>query len=255
VAEPDEWQVEPFAGQIASDRYDHNMNLIRKYRVERNLQLWSNTEDTLQRNAYATFAMPLQAVNAYYAPSTNTITILAGILQLPFFSNSFNQVSEYAILGSIIGHELSHALDANGLYWDHEGSFKPNGIISPASMRLFKERTACLVQEYQQEQGACANYGQQTLSENIADVTGIALAYKALRPTSMSDKQYFYFVLAQAFCEAQQQQQQACDNDPHAEAKFRIDLVFRNMPDFAQTFNCVAGQRMYKEAANQCGVY
>lgn len=253
VAEPDEWHVEPFAGQVAADRYDHNMNLIRRYRVERNLQLWNSNNDTLHRSAYATFAMPLDNVNAYYSPSTNTITILAGILQLPFFSNQFNKVSEYAILGSIIGHELSHALDANGLYWNDEGSYKADGIISQQAMREFKGRASCLVQEYQQEQRACVNYGEQTLSENIADVTGIHMAYKALAPTSMSDQQYFFFVLSQAFCEASAPTAQACNDDPHADPKYRIDLTFRNMPEFSRTFNCIEGQRMFKRFS--CEIY
>ena len=250
VAEPDEWQVEPFAGQIASDRYDHNMNMIRKFRVERNLQLWNVQDVSLHRSAYATFAMPLDAVNAYYSASTNTITILAGILQLPFFDKQFNRVSEYAILGSVIGHELSHALDANGLYWNEEGSFVPEGIISYPAMREFKIRSGCLIQEYQQEQRTCANYGEQTLSENIADVTGIHLAYRALAPSSMSDRQYFFFVLSQAFCETASL---ACSDDVHAAAKFRIDLTFRNMPEFSETFNCVQGQRMFKR--DKCEIY
>jgi predicted metalloendopeptidase len=254
VAEPDEWQQEPFAGQIASDRYDHNLNLIRKYRVERNLQLAS----TSSLREAVPFAMPLDAVNAYYAADSNTITILAGILQLPFFSIEFNRVSEYAILGSIIGHELSHALDAHGLFWDHEGSLRPEGIISREGMQAFANRTKCLIQDYQEAEGAaCPNYGVQTLSENIADVTGIELAYKALEASSMSDRQYFYFVLAQGFCESPPQAGQihSCSTDPHSSSNFRIDLVFRNMPDFATTFNCAPGQRMYKEQGDKCRIY
>jgi predicted metalloendopeptidase len=97
VIEPDEWEVEPFAERLASDRYDHNMNLVRQYRVQRNLGLWhKDSPSTFNRSAIAFFAMPLTDTNAYYSGQTNSITILAGILQPPFYSTRYNQV--YIIL-------------------------------------------------------------------------------------------------------------------------------------------------------------
>ena len=257
VIEPNEWHVEPFAGQIASDRYDHNMNMIRKYRVQRNLQLWHKDLPTLFNQSTSTFLMPLSEVNAYYSPTFNTMTVLAGILQLPFYSFDFNRVSKYAIVGSIIGHELSHSIDAHGLFWDHMGSFKPHGILSSDGMMAFKNRTRCIVKEFNEENNGCvgANYGISTLSENIADLTGISMAFKALNPQGMSDKQYFFFILSQAFCESYDlaHRCEAVAQDVHAVADFRIDLTFRNMPEFAQVFSCGANQRMAKETS--CKVY
>ncbi|MBX9636399.1 MAG: M13 family metallopeptidase [Nitrosomonas sp.] len=266
VAEPDEWAIEPFAGQLAADRYDHNMNLVRRYRVERNLALWHKDVPYggFNQTAFSFFSIPLQDVNAYYSPSSNTITVLAGILQLPFYSTDFNRVSKYAILGSIIGHELSHALDSNGLYWDENGSFKPLGWLSSEAMRLFKQRTQCITNEFKEEMAAegcntTLNYGLSTLTENIADLTGITLAYKALggSSNSLSDRQYFFLVLSQAFCESYDRQHR-CDHvnhDVHAVADFRIDLTLRNIPDFASAFQCTGPEsgKMYKSSS--CAIY
>ena len=270
VAEPDEWVVEPFAGQVAADRYDHNMNMIRKYRVERNLALWHKdaAEGGFNQSAFSFFSIPLQDVNAYYSPSSNTITVLAGILQLPFYSTDFNRVSKYAILGSIVGHELSHALDSNGLYWDKNGSFKPLGWLSSTSMQRFQQRIQCITQEFQQEMATdgcntTLNYGLSTLTENIADLTGIALAFKAMDNSagavSLSDRQYFFLILSQAFCESYDRAHR-CDqvnNDVHAVADFRIDLTLRNMPEFAQVFQCASGGagKMYKPVGSSCAIY
>lgn len=258
VIEPDEWHVEPFAGQIAPDRYDHNMNMIRRYRVQRNLQLWHKDVPTMfNQSQSAFFVMPLSEVNAYYSPTSNTMTVLAGILQLPFYSRDFNRVSKYAILGSVIGHELSHAIDAHGLFWDHMGCYKQHGILSMDGMRMFRNKTQCIVKEFNEENNQCSaaaaaqSYGVSTLSENIADLTGISLAFKALNAQGMSDKQYFFFVLAQAFCESYDlaHRCEAVQQDVHAVADFRIDLTFRNMPEFARVFSCGPAQRMRKEGS------
>lgn len=204
VAEPDEWEVEPFAPRIEADRYDHNMNLVRMYRVQRNLGLWhKDLPNSLDRNAVAFFALPLTDTNAYYSGSTNTITILAGLLQPPFYDTGYGQLSKFAILGSIIGHELSHMFDVNGLFWSKDGSFVPNGILSPAGMSTLFNQTDCVVEDFADAPGGCEDvnvaYGNTTLAEDMADLTGIALSYEAYfnytdagRAAPLGDKQHFY---------------------------------------------------------------
>lgn len=260
VAEPDRpWFEEPFAERISPDRYNHNLDMVRRYRVQQNLRLWQCDGDQFDRSALAPFVMPLSMINAYYSPSSNTITVLAGILSTPFYDVRYNEVSKYAILGSIVGHEMSHALDAGGLYWSRSGILQPHGILSPQGMLLFKNQTECLLKEY-----ACGisggDYHNRTLSENIADLTGFSLAYYALTHytetgtlNSLSDRQYFFLILAQAFCETRISSCSVVSDDPHAFAKDRIDRVFKNMASFTEAFGCFAGQEMHKE--NVCKVY
>jgi predicted metalloendopeptidase len=269
VAEPDEWEAEPFAARIARDRYDHNMNLVRRYRVHRNLALWhKDAPNALDRNALAFFAIPLTETNAYYSPHTNTITILAGILQPPFYSLRYNEVTKHAILASIIGHELTHMLDHHGLYWDAQGSYVRGGILSSEGMRAFYDRTDCIILEYGPAPGGCEDvnvaYGNATVGEDLADLTGISLSYKAYfyftdvgRAAGLSDKQHFFMVLSQAFCESYDQAHicAAVASDVHAIAEFRIDRTFRNMPAFQEAFHCSEGQNMYKNAGGMCRVY
>src|SRR5690606_27481929 len=109
VMEPNDWHVEPFVDRIHQERWAHNLNMIRKYRVQQNLKLWHKDKlDTLDRNAIAYFTSPLSSVNAYYSGPTNTITVLSGILQHPFFNVQFKDVAKEAIVGSVIAHELGH---------------------------------------------------------------------------------------------------------------------------------------------------
>jgi predicted metalloendopeptidase len=244
--------------------------------VQRNLALWhKDTPTAFDRASFAYFTIPLADVNAYYSPSSNTITVLTGILQPPFYSADYGTVSKYAILGSIIGHELAHALDSNGVHWDKDGSFIPprsggsSGLFSAASMREFSARTQCLVEEYSRwkphncsSATAAGGYGESTLGENIADVTGIALSYKAMtsagQSSALSDRQYFFLVLSQAFCESWDAAHRCTHvhSDVHAVADFRMDLsAARNLPAFSEAFGCHAGQAMYKAEGTQCRVY
>lgn len=268
IVEPDVWQSEPFAQSISSDCYDHNLNLVRAYRVERNLGMWhaaAYEKPAWDRNALATFASPLTSVNAYYSGTSNSITILAGLMQHPFYSADYGKVSKYAIMGSVIGHELSHMFDHHGLYWDGQGNYHPNGIISPEGMRRFYNASDCIIEQYGPAPAGCesedVSYGNNTSGEDLADLTGIKTALNALiqaEPSlTLGDRQHFFMVLAQAFCETYDQEQ-LCDsvrNDVHAIAEFRIDRTFRNMVAFHETFQCHPGHEMWRNASDVCIVY
>lgn len=251
VAEPEEWTPEPFGPSLSVDRHDHNMNLVRRYRVQRNLALWHKDSGATwwSRAAMAFFAMPLTEVNAYYSGPSNSITVLAGVLQSPFFNLAYNEVSQWAILGSIIGHELSHSLDHHGLRWDAQGNYVPGGILSAEGMRQFYQEIVCVVREYGPAPAGCesanAHYGNSTIGEDLADLTGISLAYETLfgqpnNPGTVGDKQHFFMILAQAFCETYDQPHRcaAVAHDVHAVAEFRIDRTFRNLPAWAEVFGC-----------------
>ncbi len=238
--------VEPFVERIASDRYDHNMNMVRRYRVQRNLGQWHATFD---RGALALFGNPLD-VNAYYSPASNSITVLMGILQPPFYSPLFGDVTLYAILGSILGHETTHMLDSHGLYYDEYGSLHTRGILSERGMRRFFDATDCVVREYGDAPLGCeaanAHYGNSTLGEDMADLTGVALAYRALfgpagtKGLTLNDKQRFFLVFAQAWCSSFDQEH-LCDavaHDEHAVPEWRVDRTLRNMHEFHEAFAC-----------------
>lgn len=266
VAEPDEWTVEPFADRISADRYDHNMNMVRRYRVQRNLQLWHKDKpDSLDRNAISFFAMPLTDVNAYYSGPSNTITVLAGILQPPFYSHDFNKVSKYATLGFVIGHELGHATDQHGLYWDRDGSFVMDGIYDEMDMHKFVKQADCVVREFSPGPSVCdekvsGSYGNATLNEDLADKTGAQIAYDALFQEgegSIGDKQTFFTVLAQAWC-ASYDRNHTCArvaSDVHALPSLRVDNTLRDMPEFHAAFSCAIGQHMYRPQDQICKVY
>lgn len=266
VAEPDLWAPEPFAGSVSADRYDHNLNLVRAYRVQRNLELWRAAPEgtpAWDRNAIATFASPIMAVNAYYSGPSNSVTILAGLMQHPFYNKRYGAVSKYAIMGSVVGHEMSHMLDHHGLYWDAQGSFRADGILSAEGMRRFYERTRCVISEFGPAPQGCPSdvpYGNHTLGEDLADLTGVSIAYEAMESDlttqlSLGDRQHFFMVQAQAFCESYDREHlcEAVLHDVHAAPAMRVDRTDRNLRAFAQAFHCHEGHAMWRNET--CSVY
>lgn len=261
VAEPTEWEVEPFAPRLSADRFDHNMNLIRRYRVQRNLQLWHrDTPKALDRNAIAFFAAPLMDINAYYSPTTNTITLLAGILQRPFYDPTYSATAKRAILGSIIGHELGHVLDDDGIRWDHDGSLRLEGIWPKEDILAYKTLTQRVAKEFGPPPAECkeapAEYGTATLNEDLADLIGLHMSLGSLpADTSVGDKQTFFRAFSQIWCNSYDTAHKckSVASDLHAIAEYRVDHTLRNLPEFATAFSCPAKSKM--RAANPIKVF
>lgn len=267
VAEPDEWHVEPFAAALHADRWEHNMNLIRRYRVQRNLELWHRDfPNRLDRNALAFFSSPLSGINAYYSGPTNTITVLSGILQRPFYDHRFSPASKYAIVGGVLAHELGHALDPNGIHWDHEGTYILDSIYSAEAKRLLGEQLKGVIREFGHvpKMNNCTvtdlQYATHTLGEDTADLN-IMSAYKAYfdnhKGAPRSEKQRFFMAFAQTWC-ASYDSQTTCrilKRDVHALPQQRVDSTLAQFPGFQEAFSCTKDMSMYRSANDQVAVY
>lgn len=275
---PNMWTPEPFAASLSPDRYLHNLNLVRRWRVRQNLVLWSayalkGSDGRVDRDLVARFGAPLSTVNAFYSPVTNTITIFAGILQPPFFHPDYDKASILATVGVVLGHEFSHSIDSNGARFDDQGNFRPlnDGWISQTSMERFRERQACVVDEYSViDLGIdCSKrkrdaYGEHTLGENMADIVGVRAAYETyLRLANETEKAdgvrpWWWVTSGQMWCESYDQQH-LCDrveNDVHSTSVLRVDKTFRNLKEFAQDWGCVANvDRMARPDEDRCTIF
>jgi putative endopeptidase len=203
------------------------------------------------------WGMNAQTVNASYNPLQNAFTYPAGILQPPFFHKDFPVAMNLGAMGFVIGHELTHGFDDQGSKFDSLGSM--TDWWTPASVKGFEERTACIDQQYSAyeiEPGVKVN-GKLTLGENIADNGGLKQAWDVLQsrqkergegPTvaGLSEDQLFFVAAAQVWCaeatkEAERLQVQT---DPHSPSKFRVQGPMVNHPGFAGAFSCAPGTPM-----------
>jgi endothelin-converting enzyme/putative endopeptidase len=198
-----------------------------------------------------------QAVNAYYNPGTNEICFPAGILQKPFFSPDADPAENYGGIGAVIGHEIGHGFDDQGAQYDGDGNLRD--WWTAADHKNFEAKTKMLVNQYNQFEpikGYHVN-GELTLGENIADNSGLAIAYKAYRlslegrPAPVIDgltgEQRFYMGFGQVWRSKMREAQQIVQvkTDPHSPGRFRANGTVVNQPGFYEAFGVKEGDKLY----------
>lgn len=203
------------------------------------------------------WGMTPQTVNAYYNPSMNEIVFPAAILQPPFFNADADDAVNYGGIGAVIGHEISHGFDDQGSQFDEVGNLR--NWWTKDDHKNFAAKTKALIAQYNAYspvKGYNVN-GELTLGENIADNSGLAIAYKAYqlslggKPASVLDgltgDQRLYFGWAQVWRSKTREAQEIVylKSDPHSPSKFRGDGAVANQPPFYDAFGVKEGDKMY----------
>jgi len=201
--------------------------------------------------------MTAPTVNAYYDPQLNEIVFPAGILQLPVFNPDAEGAFNYGATGATIGHEISHGFDDEGSQFDSDGNLRDWWTAEDHAK--FKAKTDKLVAEYGRFEpvpGFHVN-GELTLGENIADIAGIEIAYKAYIASlngrappvidGMSADQRFYIGYAQSWLSKTRDAAliELVKSNPHAPEKYRVNGVVVHMPSFYDAFPVKSGDKMY----------
>ena len=173
IGYPDKWQN--FSGLVLKedDLYGNIQRLKRFYHAYHVNKLGQSVD----KNEWY---MSPQTVNAYYNPSWNEIVFPAAILQPPFFYPTADDAVNYGAIGAVIGHEISHGFDDQGALSDGYGVLR--NWWQTKDFNAFKKRTQTLVKQFSQYKplpdGPHVN-GALTLGENIADLSGVSVAYQA----------------------------------------------------------------------------
>lgn len=236
--------------------YFQNSRSVAQFTIARNLK------DVGQKVDRTRWGMTPPTVNAYYNASYNEIVFPAGILQPPFFNQNADDAINYGAIGAVIGHEITHGFDDGGSQYDAEGNLKM--WWTPEDRKKFEERADCVVNQfnnYQIAENLNIN-GKLTLGENIADLGGLAMAYKAYqkslegkaRPANIdgfTPEQRFFLGYAQIWAakSTPEFERQQVLTDSHSNARYRVNGPLSNLPMFAEAFGCKAGDRMVRATA------
>jgi predicted metalloendopeptidase len=202
------------------------------------------------------WAMNPQLVNAVNLPAMNALNFPAAILQPPNFDSQRDPVMDYGAIGAVIGHEISHSFDDQGALFDASG--KLQNWWTPEDLAHFEaagKRLAEQFDAYHPFPDIHVN-GRQTLSENIADIAGLADSLDAWRLTlqgrpapsqaGFSAEQLFFLAYAQAwrYKVREPELRRRIVIDGHAPAEYRADTV-RNLDPWYDAFPVVPGQKLY----------
>jgi putative endopeptidase len=250
IGYPARWKTYDFE----VDRGTHAVNVLRAraFELQRNLAKADRPYDRGE------WQMTPQTVNAYYNGLANQMVFPAGILQPPFFGAGRGIAANLGAIGMVVGHELTHGFDDQGSKFDGDGNMKNWWQDQDAA--TFGAKGECLAAQYSTFEalpGVRVN-GKLTLGENIADLGGIKLAYRAYRALragapqvyeagGLSEDQQFFLAMGQAWCtEAHDAEtQRRIIVDSHSPASFRVNGALRNLPEFAAAFQCAAGTPMH----------
>ena len=204
--------------------------------------------------------------DAFYNPSANNTILPAGLLQPPFFGANRSIAANLGGIGMVIGHELTHGFDSIGAQFDANGNLV--NWWAPDDQTKFEAKGKCLAAQYDTFEALPKQFvnGQLTLGENIADLGGVKMAFKAYRALrkdaqrvqiadGFSEDQQFFLAVGQAWCAKMRpaEAQRRLTSDPHAPPKFRIYGALRNLPEFSQAFQCAPGTPMFP--AQTCTVW
>jgi predicted metalloendopeptidase len=245
VGYPDKWKsyarlevspTDPFGNAVRAEEYRYAQQIAKLHKKPEKTE-WS---------------MPPQLVNAVNLPLQNALNFPAAILQPPFFDPKASDATNYGSIGAIIGHEISHSFDDQGAQFDSQGRLRDWWTKQDAEH--FKAASSKLVAQYSayKPYPDLAVNGQLTLSENLADLAGLAAAYDAFHAsaagkgaTEEADRQFFTgFAHSWRTKLREASERQRILTDGHAPPRYRTATV-RNLDAWYKAFNVQPGQALY----------
>jgi predicted metalloendopeptidase len=211
--------------------------------------------------------MSPQTVNAYHNPRMNEIVFPAAILQPPFFNPEADDAVNYGGIGAVIGHEIGHAFDDQGRKTDSDGNLKD--WWTEADAAAFKAKAQALIDQYNAFQvlPELNVNGQLTLGENIGDLTGVYIAYKAYQMSlggkeapvidGLTGDQRFFLGYAQIWRSKSREEalRRQVLTDPHSPSRFRANGPLRNFGPFYEAFGVKEGDAMYLPEKDRVSIW
>lgn len=188
-----------------------------------------------------------QTVNAFYSPNSNTIMILPGIAQSPVYSIYNSKEENLGGIGTIIAHEITHAFDSNGAFFDEFGNIGQSWWTE-ADLTAYNELQQKTINYYNGYKINNMNVnGTLTLSENIADLGAVSCVTEYAK-NNHYNLQALYIAYARIWAIKARPEYLASQLliDNHAPGKIRANAVLSATDDFYTAFDIKETDGMYK---------
>lgn len=259
---PEEW-IDYSAVEIDPSDLLGNVERAHNADVDRHLDEVGKPVD---RNKWL---MTPQTVNAYYHPMLNEIVFPAAILQPPFFTADADDAVNYGGIGAVIGHEIGHGFDDQGSQFDGSGALR--NWWTEEDRAAFEKLTARLVAQFD----ALSPYaapghhinGKLTLGENIGDLGGLTIAYKAYLISldgrepdvldGLTGQQRFFASWAAGWRQVIRTEEaiRRLATDPHSPNEFRTNAIAKNLDPFHEAFEVKEGDGMWMPQEDRVSIW
>lgn len=213
--------------------------------------------------------MTPQTINAYYNPGFNEIVFPAAILQYPFFDETRDAAANFGAIGAVIGHEIGHGFDDQGSKFDGDGML--TDWWTAEDRAAFEQRTASLIEQYnalapRQTPDHHVN-GALTIGENIGDLGGLSIAWKAYLLSlngeeppvidGLTGAQRFFLSWAQAWQITARDEEviRLLSIDPHSPNEFRCNQIVRNIDEFYETFGVTETDALWLDPKDRVTIW
>ena len=262
IGYPDKWRDYSALQTTADDLYG---NVGRVVKFQRDHQL-SKIGKPVDRDEWH---MAPQTVNAYYNPVMNEIVFPAAILQPPFFGLEHDDAVNYGAIGAVIGHEIGHGFDDQGSKYDGDGAL--NNWWSDSDRAAFEERTKALIAQYDllapEEAPDVTVNGALTIGENIGDLGGLTIAFKAYqislggKPSpvieGMNGEKRLMLSWAQVWRSKlrPEEMRRRIATDPHSPAEFRCNQILKNFTPFYKEFGVTEKDALWLEEQSRVQIW
>lgn len=262
IGYPDEW-IDYSAVDIVPGDLLGNVERAHNADVDRHLDEVGKPVD---RNKWL---MTPQTVNAYYHPMMNEIVFPAAILQPPFFTADADDAVNYGGIGAVIGHEIGHGFDDQGSQFDGGGALR--NWWTDEDRQAFEALTARLVAQFDALSPTAAPghhvNGRLTLGENIGDLAGLTIAYKAYLISldgkepevldGLTGQQRFFSSWAAGWRQVIRQEEaiRRLATDPHSPNEFRTNAIARNLDEFHKAFDVTSEDGMWMPAGERVSIW
>jgi putative endopeptidase len=196
--------------------------------------------------------------NAFYLPQDNSINIIPGFFCDATYQSDMSIEEKYGALGSVIGHEISHAFDTNGAQYDADGNLK--NWWTDEDYKAFSDRAGKLIDYYDKVvafDDGTPYQGQMVQTEAIADMAGLKCMLKMAE--KIDDFDYDKFFRAHAFMWARSSTLEVCEEhaltDTHPIHYLRANVALAQFDEFQKTYGIEEGDGMYVAPEDRIAVW
>lgn len=233
-------EPDPEEGKLFKDTLLQTMYSFSAYEMQKNF------DSLFEENVYNGFDdMSPITVNACYVDETNSIVITAAIINDSVFNPDADYAWNLGAIGSIIGHEISHAFDSCGVLYDSHGNYSPNAM-SESDIKAFEEMQQMAIEYYDSFTVLGSHVdGKLTLAENFADISGIQCVLAIAGDLESQKIALESYAGVWSALTSDTYAKELLETDPHSPSNIRVNAVVACFDVFYEIYDVKEGDPMY----------